>query len=376
MIIIQVLAILAVFTAVVAIHELGHYLFARWRKMDVEEFAIGFGPKAFGVRSKSGTLFAFRMVPLGGFVRIKGMEPKPDGSEISIEGGFYSKGLKSRAIVLFAGPLFSVLFGYFVYWGAIAISGDPRPTSEPIVGVVFEKVKDEETGIEEETPAFKAGLKPGDLILSVNGETVKSFYDFRLKIRESVDIPMQVVVQRNGTIKSLTITPVKKFATLSGPDGLPETNPDGSPKRAEAGWIGAMHKNEFVKVGFLEAGRISFERCVMLMRETVRVLLNPNRLKEEIGGPITIGRLIGAAATDSIPTLVSITAFISLSLGLINLIPIPIFDGGQLVIVGIEALRRGKRIPFKTQLAWMNIGFLLLIMIIISVLVLDINRMR
>ncbi|MCH8275739.1 MAG: site-2 protease family protein, partial [Armatimonadetes bacterium] len=134
MILWQIVAVLLMFTVVVAIHELGHFLFARWRGMEVEEFAIGFGKKLLSRTARSGTEFTIRIVPLGGFVRIKGMIPQPDASEEKISGGFYAQGLGSQALVLFAGPLFSVLGGFFLFFSNYAAFGEPVASEEPLIG--------------------------------------------------------------------------------------------------------------------------------------------------------------------------------------------------------------------------------------------------
>src|SRR5581483_12035605 len=121
----QILAVAIVFTTIVGVHEFGHFLFAKLFKMDVDEFAIGFGPRIASRKTKTGTVVSLRCIPLGGFVRVKGSEPREDGGEVHIERGFFSRGPWLRLLVFLAGPAFSLLFGVVCYFAVAMFNGTP-----------------------------------------------------------------------------------------------------------------------------------------------------------------------------------------------------------------------------------------------------------
>src|SRR5207237_324639 len=146
-----IVAFLAMICVLVGAHEYGHFLFARLFKMEIEEFAIGFGKPKMSWMKRKGTEFTFRPVPLGGFVRIKGMQPEEDGSEIHVPNGFYSKPAWQRFAVLFAGPAFSILFGVVLLFGLFTIVGPRKVVDTPVID-----------NISADGPAAKAGMQPGD----------------------------------------------------------------------------------------------------------------------------------------------------------------------------------------------------------------------
>jgi len=379
-ILLQIVAFFLVIAAIVIAHELGHYLFARWRGMDVEEFCIlglPMGKRFVLRRTRTGmeiTMHPF--MPLGGFVKIKGMEPRPDASETRVEGGFYSKGLGSRALVLFGGPLFSVLFGWFVLFLTLWAFGDARPAKEPIIGAVLEKYKDPETKKERFSPAYKAGLQEGDKLISVDGKAISNFYDFLVITRSSPGKTLEVTVERGGKRVTLSLEPLlRENMMIIGPDGDPELNPDGTLKRGNVGWIGALYKIERVPIGLRESAFLATKRSWQVMINTYGTIINWRRVADEVGGPISIGQIVGGAVQSGVETLATVTALISLSIGLINLLPIPILDGGQLLVVFIEALRGGRRLSFKAQETLSRVGIAVLAILLVSVLFLDVKRL-
>lgn len=368
MIVWQIIAVLLVITAIVAVHELGHFLFAKWKKMDVEEFCVlglPFGKKYVLARTKAGMeITTHPFVPLGGFVRVRGMEPKPDGSEVHVERGFYSRGVGARAWVLFAGPLFSVLFGYLLFASGYMLFGRPEASAEPVIGHVQDK-----------SPAIKAGLQSGDRVIRINGNPVSTFYDLRLAVRESPEKEMAFEIDRGGRQLLLTVIPeLREGATLSGPDGRPIYE-GGLPKTADVGWIGAGPVTTMRAVSMREACALAWETSWTIIAGTARILTKPKELSENVGGPIAIFSITGSTAAEDPGTLIFIAALLSLSIGLINLLPIPLFDGGHLVVCGIEALRGGRRLSFKVQERVAAIGIAIVLMLFLSVMFLDISKM-
>ncbi|MBA3725612.1 MAG: RIP metalloprotease [Armatimonadetes bacterium] len=357
MIVLQILVIALLFTIVVGVHELGHFLFARWRGMEVEEFAVGFGKKVFCTKCSKGTEYCLRAIPLGGFVRIKGMEPKPDGSETSISRGFYSRGLGSRALVLFAGPLFSILFGYVFFFGEIAAFGRK---DAPVIGEVSGG-----------SAADKAGLRAGDKIVAVDAKPIERFTEIRGLVQESKGKELSLTVERASRRLQVPVSPTyekvqipQEFKDDPGVKDLPA-------KQFQLG----VKPAPSVPVGLGEAAAVALDNTKMIVTETAKVLTNPARLKKEAGGIISIGKAAGQAVEYGVPYFISIAALISVSLGLINLLPIPLMDGGQLMVVLVEALRGGRRLSLRTQEVLGVVGIVMIGILFISVTYLDIGRL-
>lgn len=365
MIVLQILLIAVLFTLVVGIHELGHYFFAKWKGMVVEEFSIGFGPKVWSRVSKGGTAFSLRGVPLGGFVRIRGMEPKADASETRIEGGFYQKSIGSRALVLFAGPLFSLLGGYLLFATAFAGWGEPKVREEAIVG-----------GVEETMAAYKAGLREGDRVIRVDGKSVSNFVDLRAVVASSPGKPLKFLVERDAQKVELTITPaLNKNSIVVGADGKPVVGADGQVLRRDQGQIGIVPDVYMVPVSIGRSLQLAGLESWAIISETGKVLASPSQLKENAGGVISIARATSRAAHEGLLYFLRLAAIISISLGLINLLPIPLMDGGQLVVAFVEWLRGGRRLSLRTQEAIGLAGLLIIGLLFLSVTYLDIGRL-
>jgi regulator of sigma E protease len=357
LILLQILIIALLFTIVVGVHELGHFLFARWRGMEGEEFAIGFGKKLLCTKCSRGTEYCLRAIPLGGFVRIKGMEPRADGSETQISRGFYSKSLSSRALVLFAGPLFSILFGYLFFFSEISIYGR---RDAPVIGEVAAK-----------SAAEKAGLLAGDTILSLNGTAIDRFSDLRDLVQKSKGEPLRVGIARGGRVLTISLAATnEKLEIPKELIGTPEAK-----KLPKTHWVIGVLPKEFVKVGIGEAASLAGHNTLYIVTETAKVLSSPARIKEEAGGIISIGRAAGQAVDYGVSYFITLAALISVSLGLMNLLPIPLMDGGQLMVVLVEALRGGRRLSLRTQEVIGIVGIVIIGILFVGVTYLDIGRL-
>ncbi|HRK22500.1 MAG TPA: M50 family metallopeptidase, partial [Fimbriimonadaceae bacterium] len=248
---------LTIVTVLVAAHELGHYLFARLFKMGVEEFAIGFGrrplwtymrrtyktdhPTADG-KGEETTNFTIRPWPLGGFVRIKGMVPEEDGSEVNVQGGFYSKPPWQRFVVLLAGPVFSILAGFALLIPLFMVVGVNKPLNEPVIGALGEKG---------ESAAADAGLMKGDRILAIDGKPVSTFYDVILSIRDRGVEPVTLAIKRENRQFDVTLTP----RLDEQPTPVLNSSLEATPDRKIQSKLGAGYQRVRVPQPFLSAVR-------------------------------------------------------------------------------------------------------------------------
>lgn len=376
--VIGIAAFLIMICLLVAAHELGHYLSARKYKMGVEEFAIGFGPKLCtwmrrtyeadpapdGTARFETTDFTFRVIPLGGFVRIKGMVPEEDGSETQIAGGFYSKPPIQRLAVLFAGPLFSLLFGIVVLTGVFSVFGEERHSTSTVVQAMSAN-----------GPAAKAGLKLGDKVLQIDDQPVNKFMDLVHYARERPGKTVTLQVDRNGRTLSLrTVIETSKTESPVFEFENGEYVPKGDSKIQ--GKLGLGFPTEHYAVPFGQAFARSVTAPFQMISGLASLVAQPSKAKEQVGGPIQIADITVRAAESGIVTLMTLAAMLSMSLGIMNLIPIPPLDGGQMAVAFVELLRKGRRLSSQVQGAVSTVGFLVVFTLIASVVVLDINRKR
>ncbi|MBV6458574.1 MAG: Metalloprotease MmpA [Fimbriimonadaceae bacterium] len=356
----SILVLLLMLSILVAAHELGHYLFARMFGMDVEEFSIGFGrPKWCYFRNKAGTEFTIRPIPLGGFVRVKGMVPEEDGSEVEIPNGFYSKSPMARFWVLAAGPAFSILFGVLLLVGVYTSVGIDKPNLEPVIGMV-------NPGGE----AQKAGLKPGDRITRLDAKPVGSFYEVLVYVRDRAGQPIRIEFERGGKTQSLMVTP--KLDEKETPVITSEL--ELGVERKRQGKIGARWEVKKQPLSFGEAIKESFTAPLKMASNLLASFSRPANFTEDLGGPGTIAVYTSAAVQEGLETVIILSAVLSMSLGFMNLLPIPILDGGQMVVAVVEMLRRGRRLSYSVQNAVSLLGMALMVAMIVGVIILDVNR--
>ena len=358
---------LIMFTILVAVHELGHFLAARRSKMGVSEFAIGLGSPIVWVwkrkkykledGSERETLYTIRPLPLGGFVKILGMEPQEDGSEVDEVGGFYRGTIKQRIVTLLAGPVFSIVFGWLVLVGLYTTVG--VESAVPRIDSLFKT-----------QPAQVAGLLPGDWIRKVGDKPVVETQDALIAIRHSNGKPLTFTIERDGQMLTKTVTP-----TLSKID-MPVIDDKGEPtgKMDKQYQIGMSFGVGFQKTtpveGFVRATMAPFEAAKSLVVN----LTKPKQLVEESTGVIGMVVTTRMAVESGAATVFSIMGLISISLGYVNLLPLGFLDGGQILIAVIEGFRRGKRVSMKFQYQFMVAGALLLLGFFVTVMYKDILR--
>lgn len=355
-----IITFLIVMTVLVAAHELGHYLFARLFKMDVEEFAIGFGKKPIWTwMRRGGTEFNIRPWPLGGFVKIRGMIPEEDGSEVAIENGFYSKGPVARFFVLLAGPLFSFLAGWILFVLCFTIFGGSEISKEPKIGSLAT------TG-----PAYKAGIRQGDRVVSVNGQPVDSFFSMVKIVRDNGEKPMAFVLQRGNETLNLSVTP--KMDAAPTPVSNENFQPSGEMRKQSKIQAGP----DFVKTyGFQNAVAEANEQFVGVVMYIPRIVSSFQTFRDNVGGPIAMGDSFSRAQRAGFEMILFLAAALSVSLGIFNLLPITPLDGGQMAVAIVEMFRRGKRLSFQMQNVIATAGIAVIGMFVLFVFANDISRL-
>jgi regulator of sigma E protease len=320
-------AFIVVLGVLVFVHELGHYLAARWRGIRVEVFSIGFGQALTSWTDRHGTVWKVAWIPLGGYVRMHGQE-RPEDVPEDVRAAwipnetFHGKSVLSRAIVVAAGPIANFLLAMVVFAGLFLIAG--KPVTLPVIGEVLP-----------DSAAAHAGLIAKDRIVAIDGAPIRSFEDLQRVVSSHPGQVLNMTVDRDGSQQSIPVT------TSSRDVG-------GKPVGMLGVRGGAV---EYEKVGVVGAVWGGVAQTWIITRETfagLAQMIAGTRGTEELGGPLRIAQLSGEVAQLGIASLVSFIAVLSVNLGLINLFPIPILDGGHLLFYLAEAVR-GRPLPARAQ---------------------------
>jgi len=356
-----VLPFILVLTVLVFVHEMGHYLAARRCGVRVEVFSIGFGPEIFGFTAKSGTRWKFSAIPFGGYVRMFG-EQAPDNqtsdaeySQQEIEVSFYNKSLRQRAWIVFAGPLANFLFAIVVLAGLFSIVGQPYTPAD--VGKIISG-----------SAAEEAGLKPGDIFVKIDSTEIKRFEQVRRIVQLSPGRQLSMIVKRDGKEIRLTVVPKATEVTQFG-------------SKQTIGLLGVSRSGGdmvFIRHDPLTAVWEASVRTVVLtgnILDALGQIISGKRNAKELGGPVRIAQISGDMAQAGIIMIIQFAAILSINLGLINLFPIPLLDGGHLVFYGIEALR-GRPVSERAMGFSMNIGLTLILCLTIFVTWNDLVQLR
>lgn len=333
------LAFLFVLSVLVFVHEYGHYWVAIKNGVKVEAFSIGFGPELFGWQDKKGTRWKVSLIPLGGYVKMFGdMNPASAGHRDDIDDeeakyAFHHKGVAARAAIVFAGPLANFIFAIIVFTFLFAAVGQQRAL--PVVGDVLD-----------DSPASVAGFVTDDRVAAINGESVEWFSDLSDIVRAHPAQEISVTVLRDGQTVDLSVTP-EALEVEEG--GVSKT----------VGRLGiTAGAFETSRTGVIESVGRAFETTYSLTTQTFAALgemISGDRDSSELGGPIRIAQMSGQVAEGGLAPLLFFMGYLSISLGLINLMPVPVLDGGHLVFYAIEAIR-GKPLGAKAQEYGFRIG--------------------
>ena len=349
---------LILLTIIVFVHEMGHYIVARMNGVRVEVFSIGFGRELYGINDSMGTRWKICLVPLGGYVKFFGdanlSSNLPDEqldklSDEEIKTTFHSKNLKQKASIVFAGPFTNFIFAIIVFFGLYTIKGVPTETI--ILPIIDDVIKG--------SAAYKSGFKKNDKIIMVDNKQVNNFNDVREIIISKPNQNISFVIIRNSM----------EINILSKPDLIEiKDNKD------QNQYIGRMGFTAQYKIIYDELGiRKSFIKSLsdtylytIKTFEGISEIIIGKRSASELGGPIMIASVASKAADKGIESYLFIMAIISINLGLINLFPIPLLDGGHLMLYGIQAITKSPISPIILKFQ-MIIGMIILFALMIFV---------
>ncbi len=361
----KILPFIFVLSIVVFFHELGHFLVARWNKVKVDAFSLGFGPEIFGFYDKRKTRWKFCAIPLGGYVKFHGdadATSKPNREALAAmnederEGAFEHKALWRRAAVVVAGPVANFILASVIYTALFMYSGDLRLA--PVIGEVMEN-----------SAAQEAGMKVGDRILSVQGNKISDFEDIGRYTYIGSDESLSFGILRNG--KEIELTAVPKMVTRKDQFG----------NEYSTGLIGVRPFTtpeyfERVQLGFGAAFVKSLDSIGQTITRTyhfIRELIQGKQDSSQLRGPLGIGHITSQVATLGIIQLLGLAAALSVSIGIMNLLPVPMLDGGHLMFYAFEAVR-GKALSPKAQDFAFRIGLSCVLMLMVFVTFNDIRR--
>jgi regulator of sigma E protease len=350
---VTLLAFLVLIGTLVIIHELGHYLVGRWCGVKADKFSVGFGPQLYGRVDKHGTLWRIGALPLGGYVQFAGdlnAASQGDANWVKLPEAernqtFQSKPLWKRALIIFAGPAINFLFAIVLLSGFLLVYG--QMTTPAIVSAIMPN-----------SAAAQAGLQVDDRIISVNGAAISNFQELATEVLiypEQV-IPVQFVRGTETLQRDVKI-------------GVQEMR-DRFGNEMRKGVLGIQSSKIVVeKVNIFEAPFIAAKDTVNIVRLTLKTLgqmISGQRSVKELGGPIKIAKISGEQLSLGIPAFIWLAAMISINLGFMNLLPIPMLDGGHLMLYAIEAVRRRPATPQVQEWAFragfaMLIGFMLMV---------------
>ncbi len=348
-----VLAVVLVLGVLIFFHELGHFLVARLVGVRVLRFSLGFGPRIWGFQ-RGGTDYCLSLIPLGGYVKLLGENPGEPLPPEELPYSFSHRPLRDRALIVLAGPVANFVLAWLLF--ALVFLFQGQPYMLPAVGNVMP-----------DSPAAKAGLKSGDLILQINGQSVKTWDEMAEIVRQSAGHTLKLVVKRKDKTFTVTVTPeVKEVKNIFG-----ETVKVPVIGVTAAGLTGVERLNP------VEALGQAFWRVVVLIKLTLLAFV---KLIERVlplstlGGPIFIAQLASKQAQQGLWQLAFFTGVLSVNLGVLNLLPIPVLDGGHLFFYAIEAVR-GRPLSNRQKEIAQQIGLALLLTLMLVVFYNDILRL-
>lgn len=351
-----IIPFLFVLTIVVFFHELGHFWVARRCGVKIEAFSVGFGPEIIGFNDKHGTRWKLSAIPLGGYVRFFGddsVASTPDSKTIEAMNAkekkvsFFHQTVGKRAAVVAAGPIANFILAVLIFSAVYFVYG--RQVTSPRVDT-----------IQAGSAAEIAGFQPGDLVLSIDGKVIENFGDMQRIVGASPNQPLKVVVDRKGTEVRLTATPLLREIT------------DNFGNKHRMGMLGISRSTSgsdvvTENIGPVKALQLGVSETWFVIERTLSYIggmISGRESTDQLGGPIRIAQVSGQVATVGFSALLHLTAVLSVSIGLLNLFPVPLLDGGHLMFYAIEAIR-GRPLSERAQEVGFRIGLALVLMLMI-----------
>jgi regulator of sigma E protease len=353
--VVTTIAFVVALGVLVFVHECGHFLTAKRLGVKVLRFSIGFGP-IFWKRQPGETEYALSAIPLGGYVKMLGEDA--DGDPVppeELHRAFSSQRPLRRAAIIAAGPLTNFVFAFLVYSLVYASAGAPMPSTEPRLG-----------GVSASMPAERAGLKAGDVVVSIDGTSIESWEVLSKTVRGSGGKTLHMVVERDGSRVDIEVTPEEHDLT----------SPDGS-KAERAFLIGVEPSHQWENVGAFKAIELAAEQSVgtaLAVLQGLGHMITGHVSVKELGGPIAIAQAAGRQARNGVWNYLMMLALLSINLGVLNLMPVPALDGGHLALLSIEGVLGRPLKPRALELA-QQVGVLLLVSLMVFVFYNDIHRL-
>jgi len=349
------LPFLFVLTIVVFVHELGHFLVARWCGVAIKTFSIGFGPEIAGFNDRHGTRWRLSWIPLGGYVKFIDDDNAASAGHKSLDQlspeerkqSFQGKSLGQRAAVVAAGPIANFILAILIFTAIFALFGERITAANVDI-------------VNPGSAAERAGFLPGDRVISIDGQAIESFSEMQRIVGMSPDQPLHFLLDRSGKTVEITATPERKEITdhfgnviRLGLLGIQRTaSPDD--------WTLKRHDP-------VTAFGMAVKECYFVVSRSLGYLydvVTGREAADQLGGPIRIAQVSGQVATAGFVALLNLAAIISVSIGLLNLFPIPMLDGGHLLFYSIEAIR-GRPLSESTQEIGFRIGLAFVLMLMI-----------
>ena len=349
----SIIPFLFVLTIVVFFHELGHFYVARLCGVRVEIFSVGFGRELLGFTDKHDTRWKFCLIPLGGYVKFLGddnaasVPDRENRESISAPDSFHSKSVGQRAAIVSAGPIANFILAIVIY--AVLFASFGKPITLALVDQV-----------QPASAAQEAGFEPGDLIVQINSRKIESFADVTRIVEQSADLELSIIVERNN----------EEITLIARPRLREKTGPFGGKTRVGLlgiGSSGAAQFREIKRYDPLTATWMAVNETYNVIDATLGYLgavIAGRQSADQLGGPIRIAQISGQAASLGFLVLINLAAVLSISIGLINLFPIPMLDGGHLMFFAFEAVR-GRPLSESVQNIGFRVGLGLVLMLMI-----------
>ena len=337
-----------VLTPLIFIHELGHYLAAIKSRVKVESFSIGFGPELLGYTDKRNTRWKFSLLPLGGYVKMKGELIANEESKNEDNDTFLKATLKNRFLIIFSGPLANLLLGFFLITSVFYFNG--KYESPPIINTIISN-----------QPAEIAGLKPGDVIKKINQKVINNFNDVKTIVEKNPNISLTFLIERKNVVLIKNIIPNDHFHDFY---------------KQNVGRIGVTAlSGELQKLNFFQAVFVGLKQYYTMTLGWfygLKLFITGNVEKKDIAGPIKIAKISGSVLEKGITEILVFMSVMSINLGLINLLPIPVLDGGHLCFYIYEAVFK-RPLPSLVQNVLLRFGLIFLVSLMILVIAFDLG---